>query len=533
MAPTVPAHSPSPAPSSSRCTTTTYQPVSIESCGVSVSVSGYENNENESEHSSFVSFITYSATSTQWPFLLAGLLNNCVYVIILAVAKSLSEGGVGLVYTANIVPALVVKLTCPYWMYLPCVSSYRPNMAAAAVSAAAALLLLSLTDTLYVQLLGVALVSLQCGLGEATLLALAGKWDATTIRTADTVSTSTSTTVNDKQETKGSALTAFASGTGLAGPLGFCWTAFWRYLVGFDLHGTAAVSLVLPALYYWLYHTCLQPNGQQHQEHAVVTSTADRPKNDSQEQRTTWNEERDAILPKPLVETATCCTPKLLQQQQQQPPLHDVTATTTSTLQSTMGRFLFVASLYPYMIPLFAVYAAEYACQAGAWTAIGFPTVADAQHRDNFYQAAAMLYQVGVFFSRSSGNCFTVSMTVLWILPGLQVLNLVFFVWVAAVGGDSRENDTEGRPSWWWPYQEWLLLAGALYTGLLGGAVYVHGYKRIQADFDASTVELALAATSVAEGFGILAADVVSLFLQSCLYAVHDLPGAVVDCPLR
>jgi len=36
------------------------------------------------------------------------------------------------------------------------------------------------------------------------------------------------------------------------------------------------------------------------------------------------------------------------------------------------------------MIPLFVVYAAEYALQSGTWTAIGFP-VHDEQARNRFY----------------------------------------------------------------------------------------------------------------------------------------------------
>jgi hypothetical protein len=81
-------------------------------------------------------------------------------------------------------------------------------------------------------------------------------------------------------------------------------------------------------------------------------------------------------------------------------------------------------------------------------------------------------------------------------------------------------------------YQQPILLLGAFYTGLLGGAVYVHGYKRITADYDQGQVELALSATSVAEGLGVLVADVASLFIQSCLYHIHGWTGAVVTCPI-
>jgi hypothetical protein len=205
-------------------------------------------------------------------------------------------------------------------------------------------------------------------------------------------------------------------------------------------------------------------------------------------------------------------------------------------------RVVFCFHLWPYCVPLFTVYAAEYACQAGAWTAIGFPTVTTSEAaRNDFYVAAGWWYQTGVFLSRSSGHLTTVNMTVLWILPALQVGNLILFCYTAAAAGfGSDDNDDEDADHQHgnndalfasWLYQQPVLLLGAFITGLLGGAVYVHGYKRITADYGKHQVELALSATSVAEGFGVLFADVASLFIQSCLYQIHGLSGAIVTCP--
>ncbi len=44
-----------------------------------------------------------------------GLMNNASYVIMLAAAKDISEGGTALVFIANIVPSLAIKLSAPYW----------------------------------------------------------------------------------------------------------------------------------------------------------------------------------------------------------------------------------------------------------------------------------------------------------------------------------------------------------------------------------------------------------------------------------
>jgi len=111
----------------------------------------------------------------------------------------------------------------------------------------------------------------------------------------------------------------------------------------------------------------------------------------------------------------------------------------------------------------------------------------------------------------------------LWIMPGLQLLNLILFSTTAATGAASVQGLL---------YHRSILLVASLYTGLLGGAVYVHGYKRIVADVPAAYTEFCLAATSVAEGLGVLAADIAGLFLQSCLYEKNGLQGALVQCPL-
>ena len=61
-------------------------------------------------------------------FWMLGLLNNASYVLMIACAKSMSEGGTGLIFLANIVPSLAIKLSAPYWF--DGVSYYRRFQAA-------------------------------------------------------------------------------------------------------------------------------------------------------------------------------------------------------------------------------------------------------------------------------------------------------------------------------------------------------------------------------------------------------------------
>lgn len=114
-------------------------------------------------------------------------------------------------------------------------------------------------------------------------------------------------------------------------------------------------------------------------------------------------------------------------------------------------------------------------------------------------------------------------MTFLWLLPALQVLNLIFFYAVATQRSALLVT---------WFYNPLSLYSMALITGLMGGAVYVHGYQRILKDVPTEYVEFSVGAVSMAEGLGILVADVSSLFLQACLYQINDITGALVHCPL-
>jgi len=188
---------------------------------------------------------------------------------------------------------------------------------------------------------------------------------------------------------------------------------------------------------------------------------------------------------------------------------------------SVSERFFFVLRLWPYIVPLFTVYAAEYALQSGTWTAIGFP-VDDIHSRDRFYEFSNWMYQAGVFLSRSSGTLWTAPIWILWLMPGLQCVNLIMFTKVAASHNSAAS----------WLYTPGSLYIGAFYSGLLGGACYINAYTRICKDFPLQYQEIALSSTSVGESLGIFMADILGLFIQSCLYQANGLDGALVQCPI-
>ncbi|CAB9500710.1 Protein BTN1 [Seminavis robusta] len=458
-------------------------------------------------------------TSLAVAFWLLGLFNNSSYVIMIASAKTISEGGTALVFLANVVPSMCIKLTAPYWFdYV----SYEHRMLVAFGCMVGSFAMVASSVVPSIQLLGVALGSAQSGLGEASLLAAAGKCDAS-----------------------GKCIAGFSSGTGLAGVFGFLWKFVWNEWIQLSMKTTLWLAQSLAVLYICIFWKSLRPFLTQAPPTTITateeieplemttyqtplsTTTTNRSMADTDSNAAEASSYKDD-------EIGMQCHPQDTEPSLESPPeipdngfVEDSHNNNNHSLQepkpvhemTVTERAQFVAMrLWPYIIPLFVVYAAEYSLQAGTWTAIGFPVDSE-QARDEFYEFSNWMYQLGVFVSRSSGAFGpTAPVSILWLMPTLQALNVVFFAWVAA-------------EHVWYNYT--ILIPCCFYVGLLGGGVYVHGYKRICADFVlVDQREFALAATSVAESMGIVCADLLGLFIQACLYRTNHIPGAVVSCPV-
>ncbi|GKY96681.1 hypothetical protein MPSEU_000627700 [Mayamaea pseudoterrestris] len=508
-----------------------------------------------------------NTNTLSFSFFTLGLLNNASYCLMLACAKSISEGGTALVFIATVLPSLVIKASAPHWFHLV---TYNRRMRVAAVIMGVAFVIVAYChwrNNVHGQLFGVAVMALQGGLGEASLLALAGKLDQQQLLQQQQATTSrimlgmeangtSGTTAHelpqaaiyenkqsntDAVPSSASCLTSFSSGTGLSGVFAFGWKVVLTQWIGWTLEATLLSGIFLALAYYYVFFR----NMGDYLRHSTDSRRERRNTDDVQFDDGTNGEESDEQIPltsQVRLQLDPLSSTMIQQQQQHQDEQHYETLSSPSPSPSNRPqltlsqRFYQIFALWPYTVPLFIVYAAEYACMSGAWTAVGFP-VTDVNARSRFYTNANWLYQMGVFVSRSSGTMVTLSLTVLWMLPLLQCFNLLFFVLVAANYAATvivRENDSEQiivTPTSWL-YSPLLMYGICLYTGLLGGAVYVHGYKRIVLDKPAHETEFALAATSVAESIGILVADVCGLFMQSCLYRANGLVGAVVSCPL-
>ncbi|XP_074854587.1 battenin isoform X2 [Carettochelys insculpta] len=163
------------------------------------------------------------------------------------------------------------------------------------------------------------------------------------------------------------------------------------------------------------------------------------------------------------------------------PPAEQGGGGTELTLQ-TKGRI--VKGLLKYLLPLVLVYFAEYFINQGLFELLYFRDAALTHAQQ--YRWYQMLYQAGVFVSRSSLRC--VRIRRVWALALLQCLNMGFLL--AAV-------NFMFLPS------IFLLFPLVLYEGLLGGASYVNTFHSIRLESRPEEREFALGVGCVADTLGI------------------------------
>lgn len=509
---------------------------------------------------------------TAAPFWAMGLLNNSSFVIMIASAKAISEGGTALVFLCSVLPGLCIKLSAPFWFDRV---SYRRRLLAASVLMAASFSTVAAfsgeeSANMYMELFGVALCSVQGSMGEASLLALAGKYDNKNKDEAVANASRTGTRRGDDgsmniKPKKGKCITAFSSGTGLAGVFGFAYKFLFSQFLGLTLRKTLLLANALAFCYWGCYWTYLDAHVEsmnagssiiagydEDDEYNVSNAidnqnaayrgideegrllaketsamTKERPNDDIDGQGSGLELSRGhgragGISPTSLHVSTKNDAEAFEDEYHEVDTLSgngqegdDEGMVAISSL-SAIERLKLSASFWPYMVPLFTVYFAEYALQSGVFTAIGFPVESESA-RDEFYEYSNWVYQAGVFLSRSSGTIYQASMAVFWLMPLLQCANLVVFSFIAAT-------------HFWYDYS---LLVLCFYVGLLGGGVYVNGYLRINSDLPKPVREFALATVSVADTIGIVVADISGIFIQSCLYKRNGIEGAVVQCPLR
>ncbi|VDO96239.1 unnamed protein product [Heligmosomoides polygyrus] len=365
-------------------------------------------------------------TQRRIPRGILGLCNNFAYVVMLSAAKDILETNkivdrqcqkmsTGAVLLADIIPALLVKVTAPFYIHrIPFGLRHLLVVLAQMVS----FIVVGTSSNVSVALFGVVVASWGSGLGEISYLALASYFDSQVI-------------------------SMWSSGTGGAGIIGAM-----AYAILTDplmLHLSPQITLysmlVIPVIF--AYTLVFFPSS--------------------------------SILFFMVI--------------YDQGLINVVIGRGTHGLRK---KFMSVTPLFKYMIPLIVVYFAEYFINQGLMELLefdcshGFGLTPQSQYR--WYQ---VLYQVGVFISRSSSDLIALPGEVLPVLALLQVLNATILYCEAVSRFVSHIS---------------ILFCVIIYEGLLGGASYVNTFRVLHEEVPADRKEFSMAFVSISDTFGILLA---------------------------
>ncbi|KAK6014840.1 CLN3 protein [Ostertagia ostertagi] len=281
-----------------------------------------------------------------------------------------SPTSAGVVLLCNILPALLVKLMCPFVMHrIP----YGIRHFVICSLQVASLLVTAFAESVPAALIGVCVASVAGGFGETTYLGLAGHYSKHTIAT-------------------------WSSGTGMAGLAGAFSYAGMTDARLLALTSTQAmlVMLVVPAVFAF---------------HILRRSRT------------------GAFCPK----NQCCSAERVVYEQIKAPPsATDVASVQSNAQPGLVEQLKVVKSLLKYMVPMFLVYVAEYLINQGLLEltvfdcAHGYGTSPASQYR--WYQ---VMYQTGAFISRSSLKLVQFNMSFIALMPLLQLLNTIFLTFNA------------------------------------------------------------------------------------------------------
>ena len=344
----------------------------------------------------------------------------------------------GLVLLADILPSLIIKITAPFYMQKV---NYHIRIAFVVGVLSASLFLLAYSSSVAVSLLAVILASVSSGLGEITFLGLSSHF-------------------------KKSTLSAWSSGTGMAGVLGSISYA-GLLQIGLSKRQAVLFLLIVPlifAIQVWVVlkypdalkisRLCIRQTKEDNDAYSNVK--ADTAKSNGEDKT------KDMALPEKL-------------------------------------RIIF--ALKKYMIPLFVVYLAEYTINQGLYELLYYDVTWLTQAEQ--YRWFQVDYQIAVFISRSSVQIFQIK-NLIFLSLGQCVLFVLLLLEVVYTFIPSI----------------FVTLAIIFVEGLFGGAVYVNTFYNMSEEVDESIREFSLGAVSVSDSFGISISGGISIPLHNVLCKV-------------
>eukprot|EP01084_Bolivina_argentea_P258221 435231_1 len=404
-----------------------------------------------------------------------GVANNGTYVIILAVAKKLSEGGVGLVYFVNIFPGLIAKLLFPYVAHY---FSYNMRISFCTILMAFALFLVSVGGNLGIQLIGIAGIAIQSSLGEATALSMTSKVGGEF------------------------AISAWGCGTGLAGLFGYLWVFLFGDVVGLSVSQILLVSQSITVLYITSYIMINSANGNfPARKYFLATFCPTASNNDNETERVGANSLENLETPERQIQDGTEHSNSVLDEDSTK----NVGALQTLKMLMSLWRIAFA---------LFLVYFCEYTMMTGTWSSMG-THIHEESSRQEFYTYSNWCYQTGVWISRTWGILLPVTKPLhLWYMSFSQLFLLLFFLAVC----------------YWRFWTGVSIYPLCIVAGLFGGATYVNAFALVSRMVPANIKERIIGGISVSDTFGIVMADIAGLFIQGCMYRHHSIPGGEFNC---
>eukprot|EP01117_Protostelium_nocturnum_P008131 TRINITY_DN2900_c0_g1_i1.p1 TRINITY_DN2900_c0_g1~~TRINITY_DN2900_c0_g1_i1.p1 ORF type:complete len:441 (+),score=125.29 TRINITY_DN2900_c0_g1_i1:76-1398(+) len=364
-------------------------------------------------------------------FFICGLLNNFAYGVMLTASTKLACGHPpSVILLAAILPGFIATTIAPFFAHL---IPYSIRVIFATVLAIVGFALPAISTTLEngfpLTILGVCLASVSSSFGEITFLAYSASYHKRSV-------------------------SAYSSGTGAAGIAATGSFMLLFFVFKLTLRQTLYVMCPFPILmcisFFFVLSTPLPIN-----KTLPIKKNAKEGEDDPLINSSHYDQ---SLIPKESL-----------------------------TLKDQLWL---IVRLLPYTTPLFLVYFMEYYINNTLAPMLLFPDQSISNLRDQYfiYNIYSLLYQVGVFISRSSVEL--VPIRNLWIPAIAQTLNCLFLLFVVLYHFLHNQ----------WV---WLVFGIILFEGLMGGAIYVNTFTRISQDFVGKEKEFCLSATSMSYGLSI------------------------------
>lgn len=385
-------------------------------------------------------------------FFLFGTLNNILYVVILSAAVDLvgAQTPKAIVLLADVLPAFFIKVLSPFFIHL---IPYERRIWILIALSSVGMIVVSLSPSLGLKILGIVLASISSGFGEVTFLQLTHYFK------------------------ESYSIFGFSLGTGGAGIAGSFLFMLLTNLLGIDVLTVLLLFSIAPFGFLVGFYVLLpSPVG------GVYSALP-------QDQNLGDVEEEEEAEVEIDVEQSVGIIPAL-----KISLLHDHLVLTVKAIKPLF---------YPYMVPLFTVYMSEYLINQGIAPVVLFPledlpSWLFSLYRD-IYVVYGFLYQLGVFISRTSIRY--VRIRKLYLLSILQFLNVIIMLSQAIFMNSPIGNI-------------WILLILIFYEGLLGGFLYANTFMSVSEEVPKLNREFSMGTVVISDSFGIVIAGLISLWLE-------------------